>query len=77
MPIVGQLQNEAFAPDDIAKLTTAFESCLRELGLNDRDDPLVLSVAAEIIRLGKQGMRDPDQLRHSVMSKFEPYRGPG
>jgi hypothetical protein len=45
-------------PDDIAKLTAAFEAALTKLGLVDRKDPLTTTVA----KIAKDGERDPNKL---------------
>jgi hypothetical protein len=43
-------------------LITAFETCLTKLRLTDRDDPATMTVAKVIIRLAKEGERDPERL---------------
>jgi hypothetical protein len=65
VPIRAILENEygtVFEPDDIAKLTAAFETALTKLGLVDRKDPLTTTVAKLIIQLAKDGERDPNKL---------------
>jgi hypothetical protein len=57
------LENDhSFGPDDVARLTAAFEAALRKLGLVDRSDPLTARVAKLIIDLAKTGERDPERL---------------
>jgi hypothetical protein len=56
------LQKSAFGPDDIERLTTAYESALRVLELNDRSDPITEFVARRIIEAAQTGLRDPDSL---------------
>jgi hypothetical protein len=56
------LQNSAFGPEDIRLLATAYESALRALKLNDRDDPITQLVAKRIIEAVQTGLRDPDSL---------------
>jgi hypothetical protein len=56
------LQNSAFGPEDIRLLATAYESALRALKLNDRDDPITQLVAKRIIEAAQTGLRDPDSL---------------
>jgi hypothetical protein len=53
----------AFAPDDVAVLTSAFEDALRRLGLVDRADPATTLVARAIIEAAKTGEKDPIRLR--------------
>ena len=51
---------------------TAFEGALLELQLNDREDPVTLTVARRIIELAKQGERDADRLRDRALESFRP-----
>jgi len=54
--------NVWFEPEDIEKLTTAFELALSKLELVDRQDPLAVVLAKLIIELAKEGERDPEKL---------------
>ena len=68
VPIGTILKNDhSFGPEDIANLTAAFEAALGRLGLTDRKDPLATAVAKAIIKLAKDGERDPDRLRDSAL----------
>ena len=51
-----------FTPEDVAVLTEAFERALGELGVRDRKDPAAIALAKLVIRLAKDGERDPAQL---------------
>jgi hypothetical protein len=51
-----------FDPEDIAKMSAAFEAALRKLGLADRSDPAAMAVAKLIIEFAKAGERDPERL---------------
>jgi hypothetical protein len=62
MAIYRMLQKSAFGPDDIERLATAYESALRVLELNDRDDPITETIARRIIEAAQTGLRDPDSL---------------
>jgi hypothetical protein len=55
------LLNE-FGPDEIAVLTQAFEQCLVELNLTNREDPATQLVAKAIFDAAKRGERDPKRL---------------
>jgi hypothetical protein len=46
-------------PEDIRRLTTAYEKALQTIGLVDRNDPLAEMVAKKIIEIGQTGVRDP------------------
>lgn len=53
---------ESFDPEDIANMSTAFETALGKLGLIDRSDPATMAVAKLIIAFAKAGHRDPERL---------------
>jgi hypothetical protein len=73
LPVVGRgglqlaiyrlLQNSPFGPDEIARMTSAYEDALLVLGLVDRDDPLTEIVARKIIEIAQTGERDPVRIR--------------
>jgi hypothetical protein len=54
------LQRQAFDPDDIKVMTTAYEDALRVLQLTNRDDPITETVAQKIIEIAQTGERDPN-----------------
>jgi hypothetical protein len=63
VPIRVLLHNDvSFEPEDIEKLTAAFELALSKLELPDRQDPLAVVLAKFIIELAKEGERDPHKL---------------
>ena len=63
MPIHLFLEHDhSFGPEDIAKMSAAFEAALGKLGLVDRSDPAMHEVAKLIIEFAKQGQRDPKRL---------------
>jgi hypothetical protein len=49
-------------PEDISRLTTAFEQALQIIGHVDRNDPLAEMVAKKIIEIGQTGVRDPTDI---------------
>jgi hypothetical protein len=75
MTIHRLLENQAFDPDEIEILTTAFEQALRTLGLADRSDSATEIVARRIIEFAQRGERDPSRLQErAVQSLSEPDR---
>ena len=71
MPIRRFLEgNRSFGPGEIEVLVKAFEDALRELQLNDREDPVTLTVAKLIIELANQGERDPVRLRDRALESL-------
>jgi hypothetical protein len=71
MPIRPLLRDGVFSPEDITALATAFEDTLSVLGLVDRNDPAVLTVAKRIIELAEHGERNPTRLRNFVVNEFQ------
>src|SRR4029078_2346007 len=67
MPIHRLLKNNAFGPDEITILTSAFDDALRRLRLADRADPATEVVARKIIELAQQGERYPIRLSEQSM----------
>ena len=69
MPIRPLLEGEraVFGPEEIMGITAAFEDALKELGLVDRKDPVVLLVARTTIDVAKKGERDPKRLSDKVV----------
>jgi hypothetical protein len=59
MPIYRLLQNVPMGPEEIARLTMAYEETLRTIGLVDRNDPITEMIARKIIEIGQTGVRDP------------------
>jgi hypothetical protein len=71
MPIRRFLEgNRSFGPGEIEVLVKVFEDALRELKLNDREDPVTLTVAKRIIELANQGERDPVRLRDRALESL-------
>jgi hypothetical protein len=62
MAIYRILQNAPMGPEDIRRLTDAYEYTLRALSVKDRNDPLTEFIAKKIIEIGQTGLRDPAQI---------------
>jgi hypothetical protein len=54
--------DHSFGPEDLAKMSAAFEAALGKLGLADRNHPAAHEVAKLMIEFAKQGQRDPERL---------------
>jgi hypothetical protein len=67
MPLYQLLQDNAFDPEHIEAMASAFEAVCRELGLAPREDPLRDLVAQHIIEFAKRGERDPAKLTVAVL----------
>jgi hypothetical protein len=62
MAIYRILQNRPMGPEEISRLTAAYEQALRGIGLVDRDDPLSEMVAKKVIQIAQSGVRDPKDI---------------
>ena len=49
-------------PDEISRVTAAYEQALHTLCVKDRDDPLTEMIATKIIKIAQTGVHDPAQL---------------
>jgi hypothetical protein len=68
MAIYRLLQKSAFGPEEIERMTTAYEDALRILGLTDRADPLTEILAKKIIEIAQTGERDPAKIRAKAVA---------
>jgi hypothetical protein len=55
MAIYRLLQQSAFGPEEIGRITAAYEECLRVLRLVNRPDPLTDLLAKNIIEVAQTG----------------------
>ncbi|WP_439400440.1 hypothetical protein ACRQ5Q_43775 (plasmid) [Bradyrhizobium sp. PMVTL-01] len=62
MAIYRILQNLPLGPEEIARLSAAYEQALRTIGVEDRNDPLTELIAKKIIEVGQTGLKDPAQI---------------
>jgi hypothetical protein len=67
MTIQTVLDAGSLAPDEVDMLVSVFEDALRELQVNDPNDPAARFIAQRIISLAKEGERDPDRLRQGAV----------
>jgi hypothetical protein len=70
MPIYRLLQNLPMGPEEVSRMTTAFEKALRTVGIKDRNDPMAEMIAKKIIEIAQTGVRDPAQI--SALAIKEP-----
>jgi hypothetical protein len=67
VPIYRLLQEQAFGPEVLDAMATAFEDILRVLRLTDRNDPLATLIAKRIIEVAQMGERNPNRIRQRVL----------
>jgi len=75
MPIRPYLQGQAFDPDTVRVMGTAFENVCKQLGILDRHDAVTKIVARTVIDMAQRGFRDEDSLTDAVMQEFRPRPG--
>jgi hypothetical protein len=56
------LREASFGPDDIRRLTAAYEGTLDLLRLLDRTDPVTELIAAKVIQVYRMGEQDPPRI---------------
>jgi hypothetical protein len=71
MAIYLHLQTHDMEPEEVSRITAAFERALRTLGVKDRDDPLTEMIAKKIIKIAQTGMRDPAQISALAIKELE------
>jgi hypothetical protein len=59
MPIHRLLESMPLGPEEISRVTAAYEQALQRIGLVDRDDPLAEMVAKKVIQVAQTGVREP------------------
>jgi len=62
MAIYRLLKNSTLGPEEISRITEAYEQALHTLCVKDRDDPLTEMVAAKTIIKIAQTVHDPAQI---------------
>jgi len=70
MPIYRLLQNMPMGPEDIRRLTAAFEQALRTLGIVDRGDPLAELLARKIIEVAQTAIREPADISAQAIKEI-------
>ncbi len=70
MPIYRLLQNMPMGPEEISRLTTAYEQALRTIGIVDRGDPLAELVAKKIIEIAQTGIREPADISAQAIKEI-------
>jgi hypothetical protein len=64
-----------FGPEELKDIATAFETALKELGLTDPKDPVMIMLAKLTIELAKQGQFTAASLRAHILQEMKP-KGP-
>lgn len=67
MTVYRLFKNEAFEPEAISTMSSAYADVCRTLGLSDDDQPKAQAVAEKVIEFAQRGARDPIRLRDCVL----------
>ena len=62
MAIYRLLKNSTLEPEEIARITKAYEQALHTLCVKERDDPLTELIAKNVIKIAQTGVTDVAQL---------------
>lgn len=62
MAIYRLLREASFGPDEIERMTAAYEAALKLLRLADRTDPITELIAQKIVETARTGERDPERI---------------
>ena len=72
MPITPFLRDQAFDPETVEAVGTAFATTCKTLGLSNRDDAMTKLVAEKIIELAQRGHKNPTALHLAAINEFKP-----
>jgi hypothetical protein len=71
VPITPFLKGQAFDPELVEAMGTAFSKTCDALGLAERSDPITALVAKKIIELAERGYRNPTALHQMAMTELQ------
>jgi len=70
VPIYRLLQGSAFGPEEISRVTAAYEDALHTLQLVNRTDPITEIVAKKIFEIAQTGERDPVRIKTLALKEL-------
>jgi hypothetical protein len=70
VPINRLLEGAVIQPDQIDTVVSAYEGCLKAIGLVDRTDPVTEIVARKIIEVVQRGETDPHRICERTMMEL-------
>ncbi|MDA9434680.1 hypothetical protein [Bradyrhizobium sp. CCBAU 51627] len=70
MPIYRLLQNLPMGPEEVNRVTTAYEQALRAVGIKDRNDPMAEMIARKIVEIAQTGVRDPAEISSQALREL-------
>jgi len=70
MPIYRLLQNMPMGPEEIGRLTTAYDLALHTIGIVDGGDPRAELLAKKIIEVAQTGIREPADISAQAIKEI-------
>lgn len=70
MPLLDELSRYSFTPEQRERIRSAFAATLGELGLIERDDPLVRLVANTVVDVAAAGASSPQAIRQGALKQL-------
>ena len=70
MAIYRLLKNSTLEPEEIGRITEAYQQALHTLCVKDRDDPLTEMIAKQIIKIARTGVHDAAQLSAMAIAEL-------
>jgi hypothetical protein len=70
MAIYRLLEKSALGPEEIKRMTEAYERALVLLDLKDRNDPLTESIAKLIVEAAQTGEKDPETICRNALRRL-------
>jgi hypothetical protein len=70
MAIYRLFEKSAFGPEEIKRMTDAYERALVFLDLKDRNDPLTESIAKLIVEAAQTGEKDPETICTNALRRM-------
>ena len=70
MAIYRLFQNNPMQPEDIRRISDAYELTLKALALVDRNDLITELIAKKIIEIGQTGLKDPTEISARAMDEL-------
>jgi hypothetical protein len=71
MAIYRLLKNSTLEPEEISRITEAYEQALQTLCVKDRDDPLTEMIAKIIIKIAQTGTHDATRLSALAITELD------
>jgi len=71
MAIYRLLKNSTLEPEEIGRITEAYQQALHTLCVKDRDDPLTEMIAKKIIKIAQTGVHDPAKIAALAIKELE------